>query len=127
MTFLNIENFGQLIRNLEQEGLLNREVEFLSALSELSRRALVKQKITRPELAVLLSYSKMSVERQLMGSTIAEDKYFEKYLSNYFPRLMRDRFRDQILNHPLKNEIIVTVIANKLVNQRRIDFVFELT
>ena len=114
---LNIENFGQLIRNLEQEGLLNREVEFLPALSELSRRAIAREKITRPELAVLLSYSKMLVEKQLMCSNIAEDKYFQKYLFNYFPHLMRDKFSNEILNHPLKKEIIITVIANKLVNQ----------
>ena len=114
---LNIENFGQLIRSLEQEGLLNREVEFLPALSELSRRAIAREKITRPELAVLLSYSKMLVEKQLMCSNIAEDKYFQKYLFNYFPHLMRDKFSNEILNHPLKKEIIITVIANKLVNQ----------
>ena len=30
---------------------------------------------------------------------------------------MRDKFSNEILNHPLKKEIIITVIANKLVNQ----------
>jgi len=59
----------------------------------------------------------MLVEKQLMCSNIAEDKYFQKYLFNYFPHLMRDKFSNEILNHPLKKEIIITVIANKLVNQ----------
>ena len=64
---LNIENFGQLIRDLEQEGLLNREVEFLPTMSEISRRTVTKERLTRPELSVLLSYSKMLVEKQLIN------------------------------------------------------------
>ena len=114
---LNIENFGQLIRDLEQEGLLNREVEFLPTMSEISRRTVTKERLTRPELSVLLSYSKMLVEKQLINSNIADDEYLEKYLVQYFPPLMRDKFNHEIMIHPLKKEIIITIITNKLVNQ----------
>src|SRR5690606_13017456 len=72
---LNIEDFGQLIKDLEQEMLLDRKIEFLPEMAELSRRAIAKEKITRPELSVLLSYSKMSVKKELMDSDIAEDEY----------------------------------------------------
>ncbi|MFK7968197.1 MAG: NAD-glutamate dehydrogenase [Rickettsiaceae bacterium] len=114
---LNIEHFSQLIRELEKESLLNREVEFLPKLSEISRRSATKEKLTRPELSILLSYSKMSVEKQLINSNIADDEYFEKYLIQYFPPLMRTKLNHEIMTHPLKKEIIVTIIANKLVNQ----------
>jgi glutamate dehydrogenase len=114
---LNIENFGQLIRDLEQEGLLNREVEFLPTSSEISRRTVTKERLTRPELSILLSYSKMSVEKQLINSNIANDEYLEKYLLQYFPPLMRNKFNHEIMIHPLKKEIIITIITNKLVNQ----------
>lgn len=114
---LNIENFAQLIKDLEQEMLLDRRVEFLPEVAELSRRAIAKEKITRSELAVLLSYSKMSVKKELMDSDIAEDEYLKQNLINYFPPLMREMFKDEIINHPLKKEIIITVVSNKLVNQ----------
>ncbi len=114
---INIEAIGQLIKDLEQEELLNRKVEFLPNQVELSQRIIAKENITRPELAVLLSYSKMSIEKQLINSDIANDKYFEKYLIDYFPELMQENFYDEIVNHPLRKEIIYTSISNKLVNQ----------
>jgi glutamate dehydrogenase len=59
----------------------------------------------------------MSVEKQLINSNIADDEYFEKHLLQYFPPMMRTKFNHEIMNHPLKKEIIVTIVANKLVNQ----------
>jgi glutamate dehydrogenase len=116
-TKLNIESFTQLMNELEKEGLLNSEVEFLPNKSELSRRSVSGERMTRPELSILLSYSKMSLDVNLAESSLAEDEYFNKYLYNYFPALMREKFANEIESHPLKQEIIRTVITNKLVNQ----------
>lgn len=114
---LNIESFSQLTRELENEGLLDPEVEFLPNKSELSRRAVAKEGMTRAELSVLLSYSKMSLDADLADSSFTKDEYFESHLYNYFPEMMREKFAEEIKNHPLRNEIIRTVINNKLVNQ----------
>lgn len=54
------------------------------------------------KLADLRINSKMSIERELICSTSAKDKYFNKYLFNYFPNSMRDE---------------ITVISIKLINQ----------
>jgi glutamate dehydrogenase len=59
----------------------------------------------------------MFVDKELLSSTLTDDPYFERHLFNYFPKIMQDRFPDQIRNHPLKHEIIRTVITNKIVNQ----------
>lgn len=114
---LNIESFSQLTKELEKEGLLNSEVEFLPNKSELSRRAVSNEGMTRSELSVLLSYSKMSLDVDLSSTSFTEDEFFKKHLYNYFPPLMQEKFADEIDNHPLKQEIIRTVITNKLVNQ----------
>jgi glutamate dehydrogenase len=114
---MNIETFSQLIQELEAKKLLDRAVEFLPNKTELSRRSLSKEGLTRAELAILLSYSKMFVDKELLSSTLTDDPYFERHLFNYFPKIMQDRFPDQIRNHPLKHEIIRTVITNKIVNQ----------
>ena len=114
---LNIESFSQLTRELQKEGLLDPEVEFLPNKSELSRRAVAKEGMTRAELSVLLSYSKMSLDADLADSSFTKDKYFETHLYNYFPPMMQEKFTEEIKNHPLRHEIIRTVINNKLVNQ----------
>ena len=114
---LNIESFSQLTLELKKEGLLDPEVEFLPNKSELSRRAITKEGMTRAELSVLLSYSKMSLDADLADSSFTKDKFFEPYLYNYFPPMMRQKFAEEIENHPLRNEIIRTVVNNKLVNQ----------
>ncbi|WP_341756552.1 MULTISPECIES: NAD-glutamate dehydrogenase [unclassified Candidatus Tisiphia] len=112
-----IEIFSQFIDTLEEEKLIDRTVEFLPTREELIRRTLNKENITRPELCVLLSYSKRSVYHDLITATFSKDKYFESYLINYFPALMQEKFRDEILSHPLKHEIIRTVVTNKIINQ----------
>lgn len=115
-TSVNIESFSQLIRELENEGLLDSAVEFLPNKVEISRRAIANEGMTRSELSILLSYSKMSLGLGLADESFANDKYFEKHLFNYFPEIMRKEFKEEILNHPLRAEIIRTVIINKLVN-----------
>lgn len=108
---------ARLIEVLEETKLLDRAVEFLPNATELQRRIVAKEHMTSPELAVLLSYSKMFVSKDLGNSELLQDPYFESYLLNYFPVKMRERFRSEILAHPLRREIIVTVLTNKIVNQ----------
>ncbi|MGI4775600.1 MAG: NAD-glutamate dehydrogenase [Janthinobacterium lividum] len=114
---LTIESFAQLITSLEDKKLLDRGVEFLPNKAELDRRALAKERMSRPELAVLLSYSKMSAYNELIGTDLFEDKYFERFLVEYFPQLMQNRFRSEIIVHPLRKEIITTVVVNNLINK----------
>ncbi|GAB4162260.1 MAG: NAD-glutamate dehydrogenase [Rickettsiaceae bacterium] len=114
---VNIESFSQLIKELEVKGLLDSEVEFLPNKAELSRRAIAGEGMTRPELAVLLSYSKMSLDFDLTAAVLTNDKHFQTHLFEYFPEMMRDKFKEEIENHPLRQEIIRTIITNKLINQ----------
>ncbi len=113
---VNIESFSQLAQELENEGLLDSKVEFLPNKSELSRRIISNEGMTRSEIAVLLSYSKMSLDLELSSAKL-DDKYFDKYLFEYFPERMREKFKYEIENHPLRAEIIRTVITNKLGNK----------
>lgn len=109
--------FSQFIDTLEEEKLIDRTVEFLPTREEINRRVLNNESMTRPELCVLLSYSKRLVYHDLITATFSKDKYFESYLINYFPALMQEKFREEILSHPLKHEIIRTVVTNKIINQ----------
>ncbi len=116
-SIFTMESFIKLLDILEAENLLQRNVEFIPSNPELIQRANNKETLTRPELSVILSYSKRSVYDELQTSKIATDPYFEKWLLEYFPQSMRIDYVDEILSHPLRSEIILTTITNKLVNQ----------
>ena len=113
----NTGMFAHLINALEEDGLLNREVEFLPSDKEITRMSKVGERLSRPELSVLLSYSKMSIYNELLESTIADDTGSEELLINYFPPMMREKFREEILAHPLRKEIILTILTNKIINE----------
>src|SRR4030095_462018 len=56
------------IHSLEQEGRLNRNLEFLPGDEELGERRSDNRGLTAPELAILLSYSKITTYQDLLDS-----------------------------------------------------------
>ena len=74
-------------------------------------------RLTRPELAVLLAYAKVELKRDLAQSSVLDDPFLSGVLVAYFPRLMRQKFRLDIEAHPLRREIISTVLANTVVDR----------
>lgn len=118
-----IDEQSRFISRLEKAGFLNREIEFLPSTKEIDRRRINKIGMSRPELCVMLSYSKMDIYNSILSSKILNDKYFEKDLLEYFPKLMQEKFSDEILNHQLRKEIIATQITNFVVNRLGITFV----
>jgi glutamate dehydrogenase len=112
---------------LEESGRLNRAVEGLGTNEELLRRAHENQGLTRPELAVLLSMSKLALQAALEAGKITEDPTLTPLLCGAFPERMRERHGDAILNHRLRREIIATKIANRFVNRLGIIAPFSLT
>jgi glutamate dehydrogenase len=109
--------FSQFIDALEEEKLINRKIEFLPSQEEFTKKIANKETMTRPELCVILSYSKHYIYNELITASFSNDNYFESYLISYFPKLMQEKFREEILSHPLKHEIIRTAMTNKIVNQ----------
>lgn len=111
---------------LEEHADLNRDLEGLPATGELQRRMEGGTGLTAPELAVLAAYSKMSIARQLASTDFAEDPYFERVLRDYFPAQIRDRFEEDLQRHPLRNQIISTLVANQMVNIGGVTFAYRV-
>ncbi|MBA2410497.1 MAG: NAD-glutamate dehydrogenase [Gammaproteobacteria bacterium] len=107
----------RLITQLERERLLNRALEALPSEEEIAKRETAQAGLTRPELAVLLAYSKIRLAHELTGSNIAGDPYFVRELHNYFPANLRARYAQALVDHPLRGEIIVTHLTNDIVNR----------
>jgi glutamate dehydrogenase len=107
----------RLMQSLEQRGLLDRAVELLPddvAITERTRRG---QPFTRPELAVLLAYAKLTLYDDLLATGVPDDPYLARELSQYFPREVRDKFPDSVELHRLRREIISTNLANAVINR----------
>lgn len=123
----NLNSYQSLIKTLETEVQLNRNLEFLPDEEILERRRAKSQGMTRPELAVLLAYSKISLYNKIMASNIVDQAFYHKYLLSYFPALMQEKFAAEILAHPLQREIIATVLANTLINRVGPTFIYEIS
>ncbi|MGD9700807.1 MAG: NAD-glutamate dehydrogenase [Acidimicrobiia bacterium] len=118
---------GRYIQQLEREGWLNRELEFIPNEKQLADRAAAGGGLTTPEFAVLLAYTKMADIADVSMTTLADDSYLEPELVRYFPRAIRERFAGEILDHRLRREIIVTQLVNQMVNLSGISFDHRMT
>jgi len=114
------------MRNLERSGKLSRTIEFLPDDETLTTRAASRIGLTRPELAVLLSYAKMTLDAELLPSALPDEPELVGDLLRYFPAPLVERYRPAIEEHRLRREIIATFVANSLVNRAGITFANEM-
>jgi glutamate dehydrogenase len=115
-----LEDFGfqqRLMQILETRGELDRAVEYLPDEIALADRRKRNLPLTRPELAVLLAYAKLSLYSELLDSNVPDDPYLGRELNRYFPKEMTERFGDALQNHRLRREIITTQLTNSMINR----------
>ena len=116
----------RFIHGLEKVGVLNRELEFLPSDEALTERIADNIGFTRPELSVLISYSKMVLKEELNVPDITESKHYNQLLIRAFPKPLQDRYIVQMQEHPLRSEIIATKLANVMINDMGFNFVFRM-
>ncbi|WP_374407545.1 NAD-glutamate dehydrogenase [Pelagerythrobacter sp.] len=116
----------ELIEGLESRGALDRQTEGLVPNESLSRRAADGIGLTRPELAVLLSSTKLVLQDAIERTSLPDDPSLADLLFAYFPAGMRKTYRRQIEEHQLRREIIATSLANLFVNRMGLVHPFEL-
>jgi len=115
-----LEDFGflqRLIQTLEARGLLDRAVEYLPDDMQLAERRRRSEPFTRPELAVLLAYAKLTLYEELLESAVPDDPYLARELGRYFPKAIDVRYPDALEHHRLRREIIATHLANSMINR----------
>jgi glutamate dehydrogenase len=115
------------IRTMERRGLLNRDLEALPTRREVAGRIERGEGLTGPELSVLLAYTKIVLADDLLASELPEDPFLRGDLYSYFPTKMRQEYRSQMEQHPLRREIIVTQLVNQLVNNAGMTYFHRLS
>lgn len=123
----SMDEYTRLINRLEDDGKLDRELEFIPQVEQLQERKQAGLGLTRPELSVLISYIKAELKEGLSDSWITEDDYLSQEVMTAFPQRLIDGYDQQIDQHRLRREIIATQIANGMVNTVGITFADRLS
>jgi glutamate dehydrogenase len=116
---------ARVIRVLEQQGLLDRALEFLPTDEQIEERRAAGRGLTRPELAVILSYSKIELHGSLVRTDIPDDPFVAADLELYFPRQLVERFQREIQGHRLRRDIIAMLIGGSMINRMGPSFVLR--
>jgi glutamate dehydrogenase len=127
MSLSRLGSKQHFIKTLESKGLLDRQIEFLPSDSEIAERKARRIGLTRPELSVLLSYSKIVLFQQLLETDVPEDPYLSKELVRYFPQPLQKKYAKSMEQHRLKREIIATAVTNSMVNRMGATFNLRMT
>ena len=121
------DDFRDLMFALEKTGELDRSSESLPTGDVLDERRERGQTLARPELCILLAYSKLSLMSGLLRSGLPDDPVTESYLLGYFPpAAMVAVGSEHLASHRLRREIIASQLTNDLVDLMGATFVHRL-
>lgn len=122
---LKLVDHQRFINYLAKQELLDPAVEFLPDSEEFKNRGLNQEGLTRPEIAILMAYSKIATYKDLLNTTLPDQEELSKWLVNYFPHAMQEKYLHVIKQHPLRREIIATGVVNRITNRLGITFMTQ--
>ena len=119
-------DYIKAIEILESEvEAFNRRDFYIPKNENLSDIIDINDSIVRTVLGSLLSYSKIFLKKILLDSTLIDEPFAQQYLFRYFPKSFVGAYEQQIAHHPLKREIIATMMADIVINNQGITFISD--
>lgn len=118
-----IDQFRQLIRMLEAGGIVDRLRDHLPDEQELEGRALRKQGMLRPELALCSAGVKMWLKAALIDDFPLQGEELDSFLFSYFPRRIQQEYPEVIRAHTLHKEIVTNQIVEAVTLSTGISFI----
>ncbi|WP_024804206.1 NAD-glutamate dehydrogenase domain-containing protein [Nocardia sp. BMG51109] len=110
-----VEVHARMVEHLEARRGLRRKLENLPEPDEFAELAARGEGLTAPQLATLLAHVKLDLKADLAGSDLFDQPYFSTLLQEYFPHRLTELLGEDIHRHPLRREILVTVVVNRIV------------
>ena len=124
--FKQVDLYGRFIDVLEGKNILRRDLEDLPSINTLTKRKKLGKGLTKPEIAVLVSYSKIFLQTRLLASDVPEDPWLQRYLYSAFPKRITKRYNKLLNQHRLRREIITTKLSNDLVDEMGAVFIYRM-
>ncbi|MDF1582494.1 MAG: NAD-glutamate dehydrogenase [Methyloprofundus sp.] len=113
----------RLMTTLETNAHLNCALEKLPNDKEMQTRKISGKGMTRPEISVLLAYTKQLLKAELLAESERINlALYQHELSAYFPEPLQKAYATEIQAHRLDKEIVANQLINSLVNRLGIVF-----
>jgi glutamate dehydrogenase len=120
------DEFVNLIDDTVAAGIVDRADDAIPTREALLASPGRTRGVPRPLLAVLLGHTKNWVFAQAMETSLPDSLEAQPLLEAYFPRPLRERFREQFASHPLRREIVATAAVNYVINHAGLGFIPRL-
>ena len=111
--------YREMARHFREIGLLDFRIENIEFVDQ-------DRPPTRPELCVMLAYSKIFFYNSIEKDIDIDNPLVRKEYMSYYPDDTQKRFGEKLFGHSLLREIAATVIVNRLTNQAGATFFYEL-
>ncbi|HEY4005142.1 MAG TPA: NAD-glutamate dehydrogenase [Pseudonocardia sp.] len=117
---------GRLVADLESRAGLDRTLDVLPDAAGFAALARDNRGLTSPELATLLAHVKLDLKARILESDLPDAAAFADRLRDYFPPALREAYPKAVAAHPLRREIVTTLLVNEMVDGGGITFAFRL-
>jgi len=118
---------SRYLRRLEREHRIGRRLDSLPGDKEIAERRSAGLGLTVPEFAVLLAQAKISAVQEVLDSALPDDPFLRSVLTTYFPEPLQAAYASEMDLHPLRREIVTTVVVNDMVNTAGTTFLFRIS
>jgi glutamate dehydrogenase len=118
---------GRLVAELESMGHVDRSLDVLPDVAGFTALDRTGQGLTSPELATLMAHVKLDLKAEILRTDLPDQAAFAGRLPGYFPAPLRERYPDAVANHPLRREIVTTLLVNEMVDGGGISFAYRLS
>src|SRR5690606_3478915 len=105
---------------------LDRELQVLRDAAGFPALGAAGAGLTSAELATLLAHTKLDLTAEVLATDLPDDPAFAARLPEYFPQAVRERFAGAVRQHPLRREIVTTLLVNEMVDGAGMTYAFRL-
>ncbi|HEX5813556.1 MAG TPA: NAD-glutamate dehydrogenase domain-containing protein, partial [Pseudonocardia sp.] len=116
----------RLVADLETRRGIDRQLEVLPDKAGFAALEAAGHGLTGPELATLVAHAKLDLHARVLASDLPDTSAFSGRLPEYFPRPLRERFPDAIADHPLRREILTSLLVNETVDAAGMTYAFRM-
>ncbi|WP_445184802.1 NAD-glutamate dehydrogenase [Pseudonocardia sp. Cha107L01] len=117
---------ARLVADLESRTGLDRVLDVLPDPAGFTALERAGQGLTSPELATLLAHVKLDLKASILDSDLPDTAVFADRVREYFPAPPRERYPAAVAAHPLRREIVATLLVNEMVDAAGSTFAFRL-